>query len=213
MTKDETVKRRKLNLNAYDDSVNLLFLDDDSLCAILLRTRTSNLTNLRLSCKRFCKLLKSTTFRKERSEKGCAYVIIELISPFKQCKRDEEESSDREESASENNENVVTQHNHLDRVLQCGDYEFKSYDFRVFVDGVSSHKNKTPKPSHIQQIKLRATMLPRKCGLHYLCDSFGKDLAALSTTLFTDCGRPRVATLKKAAEEANYNLIVCAASF
>ena len=69
MTEDATViKKRKINLNMYDASVNLSFLDDDYLRAILPRTRASNYSNLRISCKRFCDVLDSTIHRKEMSE-------------------------------------------------------------------------------------------------------------------------------------------------
>ena len=75
MTEDATViKRRKLNLNRHDASVNLSFLDDDSLRAILLRTRASDYPNLRTSYKSFCDVLDSTMDRKEMSNQVCVEV-------------------------------------------------------------------------------------------------------------------------------------------
>ena len=50
------------------------FLDDDSVRAILPRTRASDYPNLRISCKSFCDVLDSTMDRKEMSDQVCVEV-------------------------------------------------------------------------------------------------------------------------------------------
>ena len=64
------------------DGASLTSLCDDALSAVLLRTRASDHSSLRLVCKRIRDIIDSDQFRKERSIQGFAEVEVYLLSPF-----------------------------------------------------------------------------------------------------------------------------------
>lgn len=180
-------------------------LDDDSLRAVLLRTNGSDHRNLNLCCKRIRHALNSTVYRKERSDLGWAEVKVELLDSFEQYKREQKEiraeMGEEDPPPSRNDTEFREEYDRLGRVGECGSHSFREGSFRVFVDGWPVHKygseNKERKQD--ESLSLDITIVPRKTSSFYgSCDVHSDHLRTVGTTLFSNHGKPKVASLHNA---------------
>lgn len=183
-------------------------LDDDSLRAVLLRTRASDHPSLRLSCKRIRRVLDSVEYRKERSELGCAEVTVELLSPFEQYRREEENYRDTTtEPPTEYDKDFLENYDHLGYMGEYGDHNFGSSHIRVFVDDWAlTQKLPNQKQNYCHEFSLNVKLLPRRVSFYDCCDSHSGSLSSMALALFTNSGRPAVKSLKKALCENDNKL-------
>ena len=195
-------KRRKLREEHGTHLSPFSLLDEDCFRAVLLRTRASDLPNLRLSCRRIRSVMNSELYRKERSDYGYAEIKVDMLSPFERYKMNRSDfygkiDSDDEERKppSEEDKDFIKDFDRLGYVGEYGDHEWCSRDFRVFVDGWPLH---IAHKSHPRQFKLKLQLLPRRFPFYEICDSHSQELANLGTLLFTNLGNLRVQSLMNA---------------
>lgn len=95
---------------------------------------------------------------------------------------------------SERDEAFLSGFDRLGYALPHGNHNFNiiSENFRVHVDGVPWHYRQEKYPNNCE-FELDVNLLPRQPPFYKICHR-------LSTTLFTNRGSPRVASLKKAME-------------
>ena len=188
-------------------------LDDDSLRAILLRTQATDHPNLRLSCKRFDHILNSVDFRKERSYLGYAEVKVELLDSFDQYKRYHKEmmndgvygdERDRQPPSRLDDE-FLKEFDQLGKKDEYGSHEFDAQDFRIFVDGVPLHKNRRSRERQNSEFRLTLQRLSRRGSFYELCDVYSDELVRMGTSLFTNHGRPKANSIKKALQDNDNN--------
>ena len=207
-------KKRKImkdvNTNPRRAGSPIELLDDDSLHAILLRTQAADHPNLKLSCKRFNRVLNSVDFRKQRSCLGYAEVKVELLNPFEQYAIDYKAimddggfygEYDDNRPPSRSDEQFLEDFDRLGRKDQNGSHKFDTCDFRIFVDGVPLHKRRLGRDRLEEKMSLCIRTLPRKRSFHELCGIYSDELVRMGTSLFTNHGRPKANSIKKALQD------------
>mmetsp|Transcript_16484 Transcript_16484/g.41347 ORF Transcript_16484/g.41347 Transcript_16484/m.41347 type:complete len:620 (+) Transcript_16484:182-2041(+) len=209
--KPRDTKRRKTNGADNDHSSPICpfsLLDDDSLRAVLLRTRASDQRNLNLSCKRIRRVLNSTLYRKERSVLGWAEVKVELLDPFEQYKR-ASEFYEEDNPPSRDDKCFKEEYDLLGLVEEYGSHSFREHtNLLVFVDDWPIHKSGSiNKERERESFELSVELLPRKTSSFYeSCDIHSNDLQNVGTTLFSNNGNPKVGSLKHALKDDDTRL-------
>ncbi|GAX10777.1 hypothetical protein FisN_UnNu010 [Fistulifera solaris] len=173
------------------ENASLLSLHDDALMTVLLRTRASDHANLRRSCKRIRDMIDSFQFRKERGVQGFAEVDVDLLSGFEQYQLSKKSLG--EHPPSEEDDSFYAQYDTLGYIYEYGDYSFETDCFRVFVDGRPLHKLRRR-----EEFNLHVRLLPLCAPFWELCDCYNQTLCDLGTLLFTNKGKPKVASIKNA---------------
>jgi hypothetical protein len=171
------------------ENASLMYLCDDALMAVLLRTRASDNANLRLSCKRIRDIIDSFSFRKERGVQGFAEVNVELLSGYEQYQN----SKMGKDPSSDEDESLGNSYDELGLICEYNDYSFETDCFRVYVDGRPLHKVKNR-----EEFNLHVRLLPLRAPFWELCDCYNQTLYDLGTSLFTNKGKPKVASIKNA---------------
>lgn len=179
------------------DGASLVSLNDDALRAVLLRTRASDHPKLRLSCKRICSIIDSVEFRKDRSEQGYVEVEVEKLTSFEQYQQ--RKNAEGGDPASEYDEDFYYHYNDIGYLHAYNDFYFHTESFRVYVDGRLMNKRKQ---DEMDKFSLHMRLLRREAPFWESCDSHDQALSDLGTTLFTNEGKPRVASLKNALKQS-----------
>ena len=158
-------------------------LDDDALRAILVRTFASDHNPLRQTCKRICGILNSLAFRKERAELGYAEVRCGVPSPFEQYKEDQ-----NDDEASIHSDDTEFQMKFNEKFGPIGDFGAMELNrFQVTVDEIP-----------VEMKRFTVHMIQRQKPFFSMCDDISDALQHLAVTCFTNRGKIRLASLKKA---------------